>query len=101
MKIRYTPEALIELDDVLAGIAEHSPQGAGRISNRIEAVVKLLSEHPYSGQPASSKPMRRIVASPYPYIIFYEPGDGEVVIIGIRHAARDPSSMPDTQTRLD
>lgn len=40
--------------------------------------------------------MRRIVATPYPYLIFYEATEDEVVILGIRHAARDPASMPGT-----
>ena len=38
--------------------------------------------------------MRRIAATPEPYLIFYEPVGGEVVVIGVRHGARDPSTMP-------
>ena len=34
--------------------------------------------------------MRRIAATPEPYLIFYEPVGGEVVVIGVRHGARDP-----------
>ena len=52
-----------------------------------------MLHHPRSGQPTSLGGMRRMVVTPYPYLIFYEPGDGEI-IVGIRHGARDPSSMP-------
>jgi toxin ParE1/3/4 len=31
---------------------------------------------------------------PYPYLIFYKATADEVVIHGVRHAARRPSSMP-------
>ena len=31
-----------------------------------------------------------IVTLPYPYLIFYEVTAEEVVIIGVRHAAREP-----------
>jgi hypothetical protein len=31
---------------------------------------------------------------PYPYLVFYEVKDDEVVIVGVRHGARDPGSMP-------
>jgi toxin ParE1/3/4 len=31
---------------------------------------------------------------PYPYLIFYEATDGEIIIHAVRHAVRDPSSMP-------
>ena len=40
--------------------------------------------------------MRRIAVTPYPYLIFYEPTDDEVIVVGVRHGARDPSSMPET-----
>jgi hypothetical protein len=31
---------------------------------------------------------------PYPYVVFYEVKDDEVVVVGVRHGARDPGSMP-------
>ena len=30
----------------------------------------------------------------YPYLIFYEVTENEVIIHAIRHGARDPSSVP-------
>ena len=35
----------------------------------------------------------------YPYLIFYEVHDAEIVVIGIRHGARDPSTMPGAPDR--
>lgn len=94
MRLRYTVTALAELDQVLADIAVQSPQGADRVQRRIQSIINLLMEYPHSGQLTSLPPLRRIVATPYPYLIFYEPAAGEIVIIGVRHGARDPSSMP-------
>jgi plasmid stabilization system protein ParE len=37
----------------------------------------------------------RIIASPYPYLIFYQATEDEIVIHGVRHGARRPSSMPE------
>jgi plasmid stabilization system protein ParE len=31
--------------------------------------------------------------TPYPYLVFYEPTETEIIIHAVRHAARDPSSM--------
>ncbi len=31
-----------------------------------------------------------MIATPYPYLIFYEAADDEIIIHGIRHAARRP-----------
>lgn len=95
MKLRYTPAALAELDNVLDHIEQYSPQGARRVKARIKAIISLLLEHPNAGQRTNLAPIRRIVATPYPYLIFYECRADEVVIIGIRHAARNPESMPD------
>ncbi|WP_367399403.1 MULTISPECIES: type II toxin-antitoxin system RelE/ParE family toxin [Methylorubrum] len=66
MRLRYTPDAAAELDAVLTYIAERSPQGAHRAQQRIRAVIDLLLEQPHSGRLTSLRPMRRIVATPYP-----------------------------------
>jgi plasmid stabilization system protein ParE len=38
--------------------------------------------------------IRRLVATPYPYVVFYEIADDEIIVHAVRHAARDPSGMP-------
>jgi len=38
--------------------------------------------------------IRRLVVTPYPYFVFYEVGDDEIIIHNVRHSARDPSTMP-------
>jgi toxin ParE1/3/4 len=90
LNLRYTPKALAELADILAYIAERSPQGARNVQARIQAITALLVQHPYSGQLTSESGLRRIVTPPYPYLVFYEVTADEVVIIGVRHAAREP-----------
>ena len=94
MRLRYTRRAAAELDEVLAYIEARSPQGAHRVQARIPVVINLLLRHPLAGQLTSKGRMRRVVAFPYPYLIFYQAADDEIVIHGIRHSARRPSSMP-------
>ena len=94
MRLRFTPTALAELDNVLGDIALHSPQGATRVRARIRAIIELLLEHPNAGQRTNVALLRRIVATPSPYLVFYEVRDDQIVVIGVRHAARDPRSMP-------
>ena len=53
------------------------------------------SSHPQAGQQTSARRLRRVVVHPYPCQIFYAATDDEVVIRGVRHAARRPSSMPE------
>jgi addiction module RelE/StbE family toxin len=95
MTIRFTTEALAELGEVLDYIATQSPQGARNVNTQIQTILANLVEHPLTGISTSIPKMRRIAVTPYPYLIFYLAGHEEVIIVGIRHALRDPSSMPD------
>jgi plasmid stabilization system protein ParE len=94
VKLRYTRCASAELKEILAHIEMHSPQGARNVKTRIQEVILLLTQHPQAGPVTSVGRLRRIVASPYPYLIFYEARDAEIVIHGVRHGSRRPSSMP-------
>ena len=94
MRLRFTPLALIELEGILHQISAQSLQGADRVRLRIRDVLASLADHPGLGARTDDANLRRLVVRPYPYLIFNEARDGEVVIVGIRHAARDPGSMP-------
>jgi toxin ParE1/3/4 len=90
LNLRYTPKALAELADILDYIAARSPQGARKVQARIQTIAGVLAQHPLSGQLTSERGLRRAVTPPYPYLIFYEVTADEVVIVGIRHGAREP-----------
>ena len=94
VKLRYTLPALADLSAILDYIAVHSPQGARRVHARIQAVTDLLLVHPHIGRRTSDPAIRRMPATPYPYLIFYEATGTEIIIHAVRHAARDPSGMP-------
>jgi plasmid stabilization system protein ParE len=95
VKLRYTPRGAAELDKVLAHIEARSPQGARRVQTRIQVIINLLLQHPHAGRLTSKGRLRRIIASPYPYLIFYQATENDIVIHGVRHGARRPSSMPE------
>ena len=94
VKIRYTAPALADLTSILDYIATHSPQGAVRVQARIQAVVELLTLHPRMGAHTDDPTIRRLTTLPYPYLVFYEISETEIVIHAVRHAARSPSGMP-------
>ena len=94
MRLRYTRPALADLDSILEYIAIHSPQGAARVHARIQVVIDLLLSRPNIGVPTDDPSIRRLNTLPYPYLIFYEIADDEIIIHAVRHGARDPSSMP-------
>jgi plasmid stabilization system protein ParE len=96
LKLRYTPRAAAELGEILDYIAARSPQGQRRVMARLQFITRLIVEQPYSGKRTSLRGgrVRRVMATPYPFLVFYEVGDDEIVVISVRHAARDPASMP-------
>lgn len=94
MKLRYTLPALADLNAILDYIAAHSPQGARRVQARIQAIIDLLLLYPGIGTRTDDPTIRRMTALPYPYLIFYEATDAEIIIHAVRHASRDPAGMP-------
>ena len=94
MRLRYTLPALADLSAILDYIAAHSPQGARRVQARIKALTDLLLQHPHIGRRTNDPAIRRMTMTPYPYLVFYETTETEIIIHAVRHAARDPSGMP-------
>ena len=94
VRLRYTLLALADLEAILDYISDRSPLGAQRIQARLRDVLELLSQYPKIGVPADDARIRRLTIAPYPYLIFYEISDDEIVIHAIRHGARDPLDNP-------
>jgi toxin ParE1/3/4 len=94
VKLRFTLPALADLNSILDYIAAHSPQGAKRVQGRIQGIIGLLVSHPDIGIRTDDPTIRRLATPPYPYLVFYEITETEIVIHAVRHAARDPSGMP-------
>jgi toxin ParE1/3/4 len=98
MRLRYTQPASSISKPFFDYIARHAPQSATRVHARIDTVINLLLSHPRIGTWTGDAAIRRINASPYPYLVFYEIEDDGIVIHAVRHAARDPAAMPGTNS---
>jgi plasmid stabilization system protein ParE len=98
VRVRYTLPALADLAAILDYIAVHSPQGARRVHARLKAITELLLLHPLIGRRTNDPAFRRMTVTSYPYLIFYELTENEIIIHAIRHSARDPSAMPDADS---
>jgi toxin ParE1/3/4 len=94
VKLRYTLPALADLDSILEYIAAVSPVGAMRVQKRIQDVIELLPAYPDIGVRTDDPVIRRLATPPYPFLVFYEIAEKEVIIHAVRHAARNPSGMP-------
>ena len=90
MKLRVTRRAATQIEKALEYIEAESPQGANRMRERIQTLFLLLTHHPYAGQLTDLPGVRRLVVSPYPYLIFYRVTDDEVIVQRMRHTSRRP-----------
>lgn len=90
MKVRYTPRAFSDLEDIRSYIAQFSPQGAGRVVAVIEKLAARLADLPDSGQPFPDLEARVLFSTRYPYRIYYRVRGDEVSVLHIRHAAQKP-----------
>ena len=94
MRLRYTRPALADLVSILDYIAANSPDAARRVHTRIRTVIDLSLRHPRIGSPTNDPSIRRLTISPYPYLVFYEATENEIIVHAVRHAAQSPSGMP-------
>lgn len=88
MKVRFSTRATQQITAALDYVAGRSPQGAARIRDRVTEIAALLESHPFAGRKTNRPRIRRLVATPYPYLIDYRIADNEIVIMRFRHAAR-------------
>jgi toxin ParE1/3/4 len=90
MRVRYTANAVAELEEILAYLTERNPAAAASVASQIEAQIKLLGRFPFLGPPKYKSGVRMRTVPRYPILIFYSVKADEVLILGIRHAARRP-----------
>ncbi|WP_306840068.1 type II toxin-antitoxin system RelE/ParE family toxin [Neorhizobium huautlense] len=90
MTVRFTDRSSIQIDKALTYVSERSPSGAERIAIRISEAIELLANQPRAGQRTSRQSTRRLVMSPYPYVIFYRLDGEDVVVTRFRHTSRRP-----------
>ncbi len=89
MRLRYTREALRDLDEISSYIAEQNRTAATAFLNAIAAVAQRLVQFPLSAAETEITGVRAAQVPRFPYIIFYTVEDNDGVVIHyVRHAAR-------------
>lgn len=89
MKLRYTPRARSDIADIHEWIAERNPRAATAVVDRIQWTTALLSERPGIGRPTNIPGVRVLPVVRYPYLVYHAIEDDTLVIVHVRHGARD------------
>jgi len=86
--VRYTRDALRDLDEIAAYLTERNPLAAAAVLDAVEKVAARLERFPYSAPQTEIAGVRATPALRYPYVIFYRVRGNDVEILYVRHAAR-------------
>ena len=97
MKVRWSTAALIELDEIFAYISERNERAARSVVARLEHASEQLEAFPFTGIEADEGGSYVLPIVRYPYMLYYSvdaPRD-RVVILHIRHTARQKPAADD------
>lgn len=95
MRVRYTPRAFADLDDIRTYISKHNPTAALKVVATIEKIVARLGDFPESGQESDELDVRIVFTTRYPYRVYYRIRTDEISIVHIRHTSRKPAAKGD------
>lgn len=71
MKLRYSPRATADLEDIADYLRSKSPQGAKRVRAAILATLKIIARFPRMGRRQTVGNVRKLGVRKYPYLIYY------------------------------
>jgi toxin ParE1/3/4 len=91
MIVRFIPRAIQDLTDIADYIRSQNPSASQRVRTAILDGIEIISRYPNAGRRQSLENVRKLVIRRYPYLIYYmvDAEADELVVISIRHAARE------------
>jgi plasmid stabilization system protein ParE len=94
MKTRLASAAAQDLAEILRFLSDQSPSAARGFRDKFREVRQLIGDYPKTGRQTDEPAIRYVNAGRYPYLVFFEIFETQIVIVRIIHGARDPNSMP-------
>jgi plasmid stabilization system protein ParE len=92
MQIRFLPEAETELAEARTWYRRQREGLDTALMLRIDDALDRIVEAPYS-YPLVHLQLRRIVVRQFPFAIFYQAAENEIVVFAVYHARRDPKRV--------
>lgn len=90
LRIRFDARALADLAEIRDYLVERSPSGAERVRLHFVATIERLADFPFLGRRTDEPNVRVLVLTRHPYLVFYAVVADDVVILHVRHGAREP-----------
>ena len=90
MRLRWTPEAADDLENVLAYIAARNPAAAASVAERIDAAIAIIKQWPYAARHDEETGAREAVVRGLPLLIVYTVSETLIEVIAVFRTSRDP-----------
>ena len=91
MRVRYSPRAVIDLENIRLHISMDNPPSAWVVASFIRHVVARLVQWPRSGRMTDVPGVRRQPIVHYPYVVYYQAKGDEIVSLSVLHSAQEKS----------
>ncbi|RST88167.1 type II toxin-antitoxin system RelE/ParE family toxin [Aquibium carbonis] len=94
MKTRLSRAAAEDLKDILVHLSSQTPSAVRGFRDRFRRVRTQIGDFPQTGYQTDDPSLRSINLGRYPYLVFFEPFEDNIVIMRIVHGALDPETLP-------
>ncbi len=89
MIVRYTRQAVAELDEARAYIARERPRAAAEMVRRVREAIDGLRRFPERGRSGREPGTRELVVPRTPFVVPYRNSGREIQILAVLHGRRD------------
>ena len=90
MALRFTPDALNDLDQLEDYLVDKSPQGLRNVLTALQKAFRRILENPSLGRPTIRTGVRIAVETKYQYLIPYFDDGIDIWILRVYHPRRKP-----------
>lgn len=88
MKVRYTPQARADLDEIFSYVSQDNPPAASQLIAKIRNNINLVSTNPSLGRRGRVAGTRELVIVGYPYIAAYRLHKSTIEVLAVIHTSR-------------
>jgi plasmid stabilization system protein ParE len=88
MRVRWTPAAATDLQQISEYLKEHHPRYRQPTLKRIYDCVRSLKNWPDMGRPGREEGTRELLFPPLPYVVVYRVKDQNIEVTRVYHGAR-------------
>ena len=89
MRIRWTPAAGADLQNISDYLKKHHPRYRGATMRKLYGTIADLKQWPGRGRPGREAGTREILFPPTPYVAVYRLREKTIEVVRIYHAAQD------------